>query len=198
MIAKLSKLMASFFIQNKIIECKDREVYEYSLQLLLSTVFNGIIALVFAVISRTLLPCICYLTTFVLFRKAAGGFHAKTHFGCCAILMVVLSLFITFIKLASTDVYLITSVIAISFSVIMILIFAPVEHENKPIGEKDKIRLRRISFAYTVFFPLFIFVLFMANMKVTMVSIALGMFTSSSSILAAVISRNLKSLHLGT
>ena len=83
MIARLSKRMASFFVRNKVIKNEDEEVYEYGLQLLLSTVFNGIIALILAIISGTVLQCIYYLAVFVLLRKSAGGFHAKTHFGCC-------------------------------------------------------------------------------------------------------------------
>ena len=82
MIARLSKRMASFFARNNVIKSEDEEVYEYGLQLLLSTVFNGIIALILAIISGTVLQCICYLAAFVLLRKSAGGFHAKTHFGC--------------------------------------------------------------------------------------------------------------------
>lgn len=40
MIARLSKRMASFFARNNVIKSEDEEVYEYGLQLLLSTVFN--------------------------------------------------------------------------------------------------------------------------------------------------------------
>ena len=82
MIARLSKRMASFFVRNEVIKSEDEEVYEYGLQLLLSTVFNGIIALVLAVISGTVWQCVCYLAFFILIRKSAGGFHAKTHLGC--------------------------------------------------------------------------------------------------------------------
>lgn len=102
MIARLSKRMASFFVRNKVIKNEDEEVYEYGLQLLLSTVFNGIIALILAIISGTVLQCIYYLAVFVLLRKSAGGFHAKTHFGCCCILVTVLSLFVMFIKFVPT------------------------------------------------------------------------------------------------
>jgi len=105
MIARLSKRMASFFARNNVIKSEDEEVYEYGLQLLLSTVFNGIIALILAIISGTVLQCICYLAAFVLLRKSAGGFHAKTHLGCCCILAIVLSLFITFVKFVPNEVY---------------------------------------------------------------------------------------------
>lgn len=190
--------MASFFASNNVIKSEDEEVYEYGLQLLLSTVFNGIIALILAIISGTVLQCICYLAAFVLLRKSAGGFHAKTHLGCCCILAIVLSLFITFIKFVPNEVYGIVAAIAVAFSVVIILMFAPLEHENKPISYKDKSRLRKISIIYLVLFALLVFALFIAKLKMIMICVALGMFTASSSMLVAVIKKKIKSTHLGT
>lgn len=189
--------MASFFVRNKVIKNEDEEVYEYGLQLLLSTVFNGIIALILAIISGTVLQCIYYLAVFVLLRKSAGGFHAKTHFGCCCILVTVLSLFVMFIKFVPNEAYGIVSAIAVAFSVVIILMFAPLEHENKPISDRDKIRLRKISVIYAVLFTLIVLGLFIAQLKIIMVCIALGMFTASSSMLVAVIEKKIKSIHLG-
>lgn len=198
MIARLSKRMASFFVRNEVIKSEDEEVYEYGLQLLLSTVFNGIIALILAIISGTVLQCVCYLAVFVLLRKSAGGFHAKTHFGCCCILAVVLSLFIMFIKFVPNEVYGIVAAIAAAVSVVIILIFAPLEHENKPISDRDKNRLRKISVIYAVLFTILVFVLFIAKLKMIMICVALGMFTASGSMLVAVIEKKIKSIHLGT
>ena len=198
MIAGLSKRMASFLVRNQVIKIEDEEVYEYGLQLLLSTVFNGIIALILAIISGTVLQCICYLAVFVLLRKSAGGFHAKSHFGCCCILAAVLSLFIMFIKFVPSEAYGISAAIAVVFSVVIILMFAPIEHENKPISYKDKSRLRKISIIYLVLFALLVFMLFIAKLKMIMICVALGMFTASSSMLVAVIEKKIKSIHLGT
>lgn len=198
MIARLSKRIASFFVRNEVIKSEDEEVYEYGLQLLLSTVFNGIIALTLAIISGTVWQCVCYLAVFVLLRKSSGGFHAKTHFGCCCILAAVLSLFIMLIKFVPNEDYVIVATIAVIFSVCMILMFAPLEHENKPISDRDKSRLRKISIIYAILFTLLVFVLFIAKLKMIMICVALGMFTASSSILVAVIEKKIKSIHLRT
>lgn len=197
MIARLSKRMASFFVRNDVIKSEDEEVYEYGLQLLLSTVFNGILALVLAIISGTVWQCVCYLAVFILIRKSAGGFHAKTHLGCCCILTVVLSLFVLFIKFVPTNIYAAITVFAVAFSVAVILIFAPLEHENKPISDKDRKRLRKISIIYAILISIIISLLFIANMKEIMVCLALGMFTASSSMMVAVIEKKIKSIHLG-
>lgn len=46
MISKLAKSMALFFADKNLIAAEDKEVYAYGAELLLSTVFNLIIALV--------------------------------------------------------------------------------------------------------------------------------------------------------
>ena len=76
--------------------------------------------------------------------------------------------------------------------------FAPLEHENKPISYKDKSRLRKTSVIYTVLFTLLVFMLFIAKLKIIMVCVAFGMFTASGSMLVAVIEKKIKSTHLGT
>ena len=198
MIARLSKRMASFFVRNEVIKSEDEEVYEYGLQLLLSTIINGMIALILAIFTGTIFQCICYLAVFVLLRKSAGGFHAKTHFGCCCILVVVLSLFIMFIKIVPNEAYGIVAAITVSFSVVIILIFAPLEHKNKPISDRDRSKLRKNSVIYAVLLTILILVLFIVKLKIIMICIALGMFTSSSSMLVAVIEKRTNSIHLRT
>ena len=48
MIAQLSKRIASFFVHSKVIESENEQVYEYGLELLISTLLNSVIALVLA------------------------------------------------------------------------------------------------------------------------------------------------------
>lgn len=192
MIARLSKRMASFFVCRKIIEKDDEEVYEYGLQLLLSTVLNAVIALFLAFVSETVIPCLFYLSVFVVMRKSAGGFHAKTHLGCCCILIVVLSCFIGFVKFVPTEIYITVSGCSLIISVVTILMFAPLEHENKPLSDKDKVRLRKISIVYIIIISGLVILYGALNFKTIMVSMSLGTATSSGSVLAAKIQEKFK------
>ncbi|MCM1227607.1 MAG: accessory gene regulator B family protein [Clostridium sp.] len=192
MIVRLSKRMASFFVRQKIIEKNDEEVYEYGLQLLLSTVLNAVIALLLAISSGTVIPCLFYLSVFVVMRKSAGGFHAKTHFGCCCILIAVLCCFIAFIRLAPTEIYVIVSELSLIISAVTVLLFAPLEHENKPLSDKDKVRLRKISIAYMAVISGSVMLFGMLNLRQIMVSTALGVLTSSGSVLTAKIQQKFK------
>lgn len=192
MIIRLSKRMVSFFVRQKIIEKDDKEVYEYGLQLLLSTILNAVIALLIAIVSRTVIFCLFYLSAFVIMRKSAGGFHAKTHFGCCCILIAVLCCFIAFIRLAPTEIYTAISVLTLIVSAVTVLLFAPLEHENKPLSDKDKIRLRKVSVAYMIVISGLVILFGIFNLSQIMVSTALGIATSGGSILAAKIQEKFK------
>ena len=74
MIAQLSKRIASFFVHSKVIESENEQVYEYGLELLISTLLNSVIALVLALFSRTLWQCICFL---VVLGNPQGAFMPK-------------------------------------------------------------------------------------------------------------------------
>lgn len=193
MITKLSKKIVSFFVQNEVILKEDREVYEYGMQLLLSTLFNGIIALTLAIITKTLWQSVCYLTTFILFRMCAGGFHARTHGGCSSIFVVVFCIFLSYIKYAPIEIYLITTVGTTIFSIVMIFLFAPLEHKNKPLSDSDKKRLRRNSIIYIIILTIVLVFSFRVKLEMLMVCLALGMFTASASILAAIFENKIKS-----
>lgn len=120
MIIQLSKGLLLFFVCQNVIEKEDEEVYEYALQLLLSTVMNAIIALLISVLSKIVILYLFYLIAFIMMRKSEGSFHAKTHFGCRCIFIVVLSCFILFIKFAPDGIYFIISGISIFTSVVAI------------------------------------------------------------------------------
>lgn len=65
MIARLSKRMASFFARNNVIKSEDEEVYEYGLQLLLSTVFTKLIPNTFPATMLRSIPRIIFLTSLI-------------------------------------------------------------------------------------------------------------------------------------
>ena len=159
MISKLAKGTACFFVDNKIIEVEDSEVYAYGIELLLSTIFNLIIAIIIALISNEFIPCVINLTAFVTIRMYAGGYHADTHWGCMLTLVCVLSAFILIIKTFSTATIRFLSPILWVLSVLILYKFAPVEHPNKPISEKKKMKLRKKSlisfFIWTIFCIIF-------------------------------------------
>jgi accessory gene regulator B len=104
MITGLAKSTACFFVANKFVEAEDEEVYAYGMELLLSTVFNLIVAIAIAGVTHTFIPCLINLTAFVTIRIYAGGYHADTHRGCILTLAVVQAIFIVIVKSADTEI----------------------------------------------------------------------------------------------
>lgn len=183
MISKLAKGTACFFVDNKIIEAEDSEVYAYGIELLLSTIFNLIIAIIIALISNEFIPCVINLTAFVTIRMYAGGYHADTHWGCMLTLACVLIIFILIIKTISLTVMMISIPIMWILSAIIIFIFSPVEHPNKPISDKKKLKLRKKAlisfFVWTAFCTIFYFI----KSEISFYAMT-GMFTVAGAIIA--------------
>ena len=184
MIVNLSNRLAYFFAQNKILEKEDIPIYRYGLELVLSSFINGVIALLIAILTKTFFACFLYIMAFIIMRSSGGGFHARTHWGCCSISAFALCVFVIYIKICPTSLYTLTSVISMIVTFPTLLLFAPLEHENKPLTDTERKRLRRVCLIEMFISFLFIAILNSVNKKI-MVSIALGLFTSSCSILAA-------------
>ena len=79
-----------------------------------------------------------------MLRQFIGGYHAKTHIGCMGILAVVLTIFIYVISTYEYFSFVITVTSCIT-SGILVFRYAPAEHPNNPLSDKNKIILRKKS-----------------------------------------------------
>ena len=188
MISKLAKGMACFFSDNKIIAAEDSEVYAYGIELLLSTIFNLVVAIIIALISNEFIPCFFNLTAFVTIRMYAGGYHADTHWGCMLTLVCVLSVFI-FISITTMS---ILSPILWILSAIILFRFAPVEHPNKPISEKKKMKLRKKSLISFFVWTIFCIIFYFFKSEICFYSVT-GIFTLNCAMIAEKIRLHMKS-----
>ncbi len=160
MISEISKRTAGFLSKNMIIETEYEEVYAYGIEILLSTILNFIVALTIALISHEFVACLINLTAFVTIRIYAGGYHANTHWGCTTTLVGVLLTFIFIIKVVSLKVIMMLSPALLIISAVVIFKYAPVEHPNKPLSEKKKLKLRKktlISLSIWILFCIFFY-----------------------------------------
>ena len=103
MLEKLAKSAARFFVAQNIVKSEYQEIYAYGMEILLSTMVNGIIVLIISILSDTVLPSLIFFTAFIVMRSSAGGYHAKTHIGCMLILIAVHLSFIFLIRFITID-----------------------------------------------------------------------------------------------
>lgn len=162
MLEKLAKSTARFFVAQNAIKAEYEEIYAYGAEILLSTVLNGIIALIIASITNTIMPSLIFLASFILLRRTAGGYHAKTHVRCMTILICIQIVFVLIINNIPQTVIPLYSYISIIFSGISIYIFSPVEHPNKKLKNTEKSLLRKKSLFYTALLS-FLNILFLVS-----------------------------------
>ena len=82
MITKLSRIIADFFIRQKIVPDEHREIYEYGFELSISSVIGIILVLAIGLISGKFWESIVFYIVFCFTILFTGGFHAPNHLLC--------------------------------------------------------------------------------------------------------------------
>lgn len=188
MIAKLAKGTAHFFSEKNIVKQEDEEIYAYGMELLYSSIFNILLAVLISVVTNTFLPTTVFIVTFIILRQYIGGYHAKTHFGCMTIFVVVLIIFSILAKHTPINFEIPVSVVIDVISIILVILFAPVEHPNKPLSDNDKMRLRKKGIF--CIFVISVIITAMITFSITRrygMYISIGIFTSSIAMVSEIL-----------
>lgn len=101
------------------------------------------------------LPTVFYLGWFFLFRNVTGGYHARTHFRCVSLSVLFYLGFIGLYTQLSSKVYFPLTLLLIGVSILLVLLFAPVDHPNKPFSLSEKQLYRHKSCQRLICFILF-------------------------------------------
>lgn len=181
----MSKRLSSFFAANSIIKAEDKEVYEYSLEILFSTILNFAAVIIIAVLTRKSLLTLFYLLGFIPLRLIAGGYHADTHFRCFLVLLGTYSAFLAVVAFLPDSFVVLSTIITVLGSIILIFILAPVADKNKPVSVEDqkkfKLKSRVAVFAYSAVILVLLFLLPASRIAF---SLSLGILFVSLSLLA--------------
>ncbi len=135
----ISEKLEHRFISNKYIPPDKKEIYLYGFKLIISDIINFSIVLLLGTILNSTINAIIFLLLLLLVRRYTGGFHAKT-FVFCRLCMIVS--FVSVLALSYLQ-QMFECPIAWNFTVnilciVLISVFAPVEHHNKPLNEMQR------------------------------------------------------------
>ncbi len=138
--------------RKNIIENEDIEIYKYGFETICSTIIGFVITLAIGMIFRMFFLSVAYYAIFVTIRQFTGGYHANSYFKCNLTFAVVTTLVFEFTKMAVySQTYTIPNhILFLVLSFIVILYFAPVENENKPLDQKQKKKNWRIAIVLTL------------------------------------------------
>lgn len=197
MITMLSKKVSFYFSKHEMIETKDTEVFEYSFEVLFSTIVNFGALVLIAFLTNSIFITALYLLGFIPMRLIAGGYHAKTHLRCFVLLVVNYSLFLSIVRLVPIAIASYIALILLAGSIIIILILAPVADGNKPLSENEYKRNKTISrTSASVYAVILVFIIIFTADSTIALSIIIGLFSVALSLLASVIRNRIRwSLH---
>ena len=168
-------------------------MYEYSLELLLSTVLNFLAVIVIAVLTGKILEGTLFILGFVPLRALAGGYHADTHFRCLLILLINFSLFLLIAYFIPAKFIFAVTISMIILSIFLVFFLSPVEDSNRPFSEQERKTLKRKSRTSISVYSAAVFCLIILfSNKIFGFSLAFGFFSVSVSLIASVIKSKVK------
>lgn len=152
---RLSHMIADFLLHKKAIDAEEAEICQYGYEVLIYGIEQIIILLILGWLSGQIVPTCIYLLIFTSIRKYTGGYHANTRVGCTIVTILAWMVTITFIKVVSgMNIGMDKLIVLCLFYFFVMLYYAPVEHEKKPLFETQKKRNKQktiiLSLVYMV------------------------------------------------
>ena len=144
MIAKLSRIIADFFIRRKVITEEQREAYEYGFELGISALIEIIITLAIGLISRMFWESVVFYIVFSFTRLFTGGFYApkcyldKLLFAAIMMIAMIADWLLQQIE----DYYWF---VLHFYSLVIVCEFAPINDPGMELSRCERARLKVIS-----------------------------------------------------
>lgn len=149
MLTKLSQIIVDFFVKEDVVSEEQREIYQYGIELSVSTLMGLFIVLAIGVLSRRFTESVIFYIVFCLTRAFCGGFHAHSHLLCKVTFICVLILVLV-MDLVLDNIEIYYWFVLYLYSLTIVYAFAPVENPNKRLTSYDKKRCKIISIIFMV------------------------------------------------
>ena len=174
---KFVSSFTDFLIGKDIISEDKKEIYEYGFNQLIVYIYNFASFIIIGLIMGMFWQSIAFTVFYMLIRPYAGGYHARTPKMC-----YIYSLFMIFAVLLWMKVVPLNGlfyVIIYIISSLIILKLSPVEDENKPLDNIEKIVFRKRAINAYIILSILYFVLWFAGLMELAVCIVLALFVLS-------------------
>lgn len=154
---KITARIVHFFIESKVIDETDQEIYEYGLEILSENVMLTVFLILFGVAIGRGVETGIFLFSFCWLRRFCGGYHAKTKRGChiatfitYIVFLIGIAHFYKVINKYMVEIYFVCLTI--------IILYAPVQHKNKILSESMHRKNRLQAIVYTLLFGVIIYI----------------------------------------
>ena len=146
----LAKKITNYFIRRNIISDKEKDIYSYGFEIMISSFVYLIIFLTVALISQTLLASLFFWLGLFIIRKTAGGHHANSYTSCHILFLINHIVFVIIALLLPQSIYIFFNIASLAISIALVFILAPVDHKNKPFINNEYNRFKLLSRLYFI------------------------------------------------
>jgi len=181
---KFSKKVVARLCTSGAIQEDDREVYEYSLGILLVGISHSLTVFLIGLLLGMFVESLVLFASFFLIRKFAGGYHASKHWQCYLFTIVTVAGALLLSRVLLTQANMLFYVV-LGVSAAIIFVFAPVGHPNKPLSAKEKKVYRLISWALCCALAALAVIMFLWVAKSIGLSIGMGLVVGAFTLLLA-------------
>lgn len=154
MITKAAEKVTDRFIQNRLVDEKQKEVYTYGMELLISTLLSTGMVLGIGAVCHRLWYTVVLMIPFYHIRIYAGGFHAENYVKCFSAFVGGYCMIMTaaeyLIRSGKQDLIVAASVLSFA----LIWKWSPVEDHSRPLDMEERkaygTKARKTAAFYTV------------------------------------------------
>lgn len=150
MLKNIAEDITLIFLKNQIIDMKDRDTYIYGFEVVLSSFIVTGTLLMLGVMLREVLLTLVFMVVFVSLRTFVGGYHSD-RFRICLVISIALYLGgLALNNLVAESTKPVIGMVLVMAAGIVIFLFSPKEHKNKPLSFEEKQKNKKISRSLTV------------------------------------------------
>lgn len=137
---KFSSKLIEFFVSNDLIKNEDKELYEYAVNIILSSLIHIATVMILGLCFNLFIESLVFYFSFIAIRKFAGGYHAKTPVRCYAFSVISSIIMLCLIKLSNSvgNIFTYLLIIFELLCVVLIILMSPLDTENNPLNSYEK------------------------------------------------------------
>ena len=137
----MQEKLLRYMIDSEIIDPEDQVIYRYGMQQLKGSLISIGTTLLIGILFHAVWASICFAAAYIPLRSFAGGYHARTPAMCYLWSTLLTAGAVWLVKSALFDGIAMLIIVILADGILMM--YAPVESENKPLSRIEKAQFRK-------------------------------------------------------
>ena len=165
MFKNIADELSIMLMEKGIIKPENREFYFYGLHLAIGKLFFFLVILIISLLTKTFFLSMAFVFMYSAIRQFSGGHHCRSEVSCFLVSMLLYLVMLLFydIDMQEGRIFLCAAAFV---SVVLILIFSPIEHENKPLSVVERRKYGIISKIIAIIMAIIVCVSLLLNIDI--------------------------------